>query len=140
MTAFWRTWLTVWCIGVGVFGLVLAGAAFPATDGAVRLLFQVLDGPGETVLDAHMRFSVGLMGAVTLGWSITLHGLIQAALRWEPQGGPAWRNLLVGMAVWYLVDGVISVATGFWLNAVSNTVISVALLVPLIRTGVLRRA
>jgi len=44
----------------------------------------------------------------------------------------------LAMAVWFVIDSFMSIATGFWLNAVSNTLIAIGLIVPLLATGVLR--
>lgn len=140
MSRFWRNWLTVWGWAVVLFGLVLAGAGFEATSGPTRLLFDVLNGPEDLILSAQMRFAVGLMGAVTLGWALTLLVTFDAAHRLGAAGGPAWRGVLASAVVWYVIDSGISVVTGFGLNAVSNTLLMAGLLTPLMASGVLRRA
>jgi hypothetical protein len=63
-----------WCGFVGVFGAMLTGAAFEATEGPTRVLFAVLGAP-ELTLDPPLRFSLALLGAVTLG----LGGAVWAA-------------------------------------------------------------
>ena len=53
MNGFWKTWLNIWCLGVGLFGLVLAGGAFAATSGPVERLLEIFDEywiPGTIVL------------------------------------------------------------------------------------------
>lgn len=138
MSTFWRRWMTLWFWAVGAFGAVLAGAAFEATSGPTRLVFTVLHGPGELELDPHMRFAVALMGAVTLGWSHTLAAAIRAADLLSERGRPVWRWLIASVLVWYSVDGALSVATGFALNILPNTVFLAAFLVPLIGGRVLQ--
>ncbi|MFD3264214.1 hypothetical protein [Phenylobacterium ferrooxidans] len=140
MSRFWRNWLTVWGWAVALFGLVLAGAGFEVTSGPTRLLFDVLNGPEDLVLNAQMRFALGLMGAVTLGWALTLLVTFDAAHKLGAAGGPTWRGVLASAVVWYVIDSGISVATGFGLNAVSNTLLMTGLLTPLMASGVLRRA
>jgi hypothetical protein len=139
MSVFWRKWLVSWCWGVGVFGVVLAGGAFEATGEPARLLFDVLNGAAPLELDAPMRFSLGVMGAVTLGWSLTLSAAIEAADQLGDQGGPIWRLVTLSVMVWYVVDSLLSIATGFGLNAVSNTVLAAAFLLPILRSQRLRR-
>ena len=61
MRRFWRNWLTAWCLAVGVFGVVLAGAGLDATGGSARLLMRVLNGGTAVDFNAPFRFSVALM-------------------------------------------------------------------------------
>ena len=77
------------------------------------------------------------MGAVTLGWGLTTWVLVAAGPALSPT---AWRRLTAAIAVLYVIDSTISIATGFWLNAVSNTAIVAAYLLPILRCGVLQRA
>lgn len=138
MTRFWRNWLTVWCWAVALFGVALIGGAFETTSGPVRLLFGVLNPAEPLTLDAPMRFSLAVMGAVTLGWSLTLFAAIKAADELGARGGPIWRLTTLGVAGWYVVDSALSAATGFALNIAPNTLLAAAYLLPVLRTGVLR--
>lgn len=140
MARFWRNWLTVWAGFVAVFGLALAGAGLEAADGPVRLIFGLLHGPEALILNAQMRFALALMGAVTLGWAVTLMVTFDAAHRLGAQAGPTWRGVVASAAAWFLIDSGLSIATGFGLNAVSNTVLMAGLLAPLLASGVLRGA
>lgn len=132
--------MVAWCGGVILFGAVLAGGGLPATDGAVHFLYNLLGGlaPGALNLDAPgMRFSVALMGAVTLGWGLTILLLLPVI---HAAGAQAWRGLTLALAVWYVIDGALSVATGFALNIVPNTALAVTYLVPVLASGALRPA
>lgn len=140
MSGFWRNWLTIWCWAVGLFGLTLTGAAAEITSGPVRLLFDIFNGPGELDLDAHMRFSVALLGAVTLGWSLTFAAAFQAAHMLGDRSRPVWIMITASVVGWYAIDSSLSIATGFPLNAASNTILFAAYLVPVIASGVLRTA
>jgi hypothetical protein len=84
-----------------------------------------------------MRFAFGLQGALTIGWMLTLMAAVQGA---EAVGPALWRKILVAMLAWYVIDGAISVMTGFPMNAVSNTLLTVGFLIPVFGSGVLRRA
>ena len=137
MSIFWRRWLTGWCAAVGLFGLVLAVAGLPGGEAPARLLMRTLAG-ADPAFDAPLRFSVALMGCVTLGWALSLGVAFGAAHRLGDRATGVWRGLLGSALVWFVADSSCSILTGFGLNAVSNAVFMAALVLPLVRTGVLR--
>lgn len=124
MTGNFQTQMTLWCGAVMVFGLVLVGGAFDATSAGVYALFDILDGPGPIAYEPVLRFSLALMGAVTLGWGATVLAVVRGtAAMPASQTAPMWRMITLAILLWYVVDSALSIATGFWLNAVSNTVL-----------------
>ena len=137
MTGFWRTWLTVWAWSIGAFGVVLIGAGFAATEGPTLWVMRALDGPGDLTMTPPLRFALALCGAVTLGWSLTMLAALRAAWQLGAAARPVWVAITVTVVGWYVVDSTLSVATGFALNAVSNTVFLIAYLIPVLRCGVL---
>jgi hypothetical protein len=139
MSGFWRNWLNVWSVVVVIFGLVLAGAGLEATDSAAEMLFGFMGPPGGFDWTPHLRFATALMGAVTLGWGLTFFAAFGAAHRLGDAAGSVWRMLTVAAVVWFVVDSALSVATGFWLNAVSNTFLMTGYLIPVLASGVLAR-
>lgn len=133
MTRFWQRWLTLWCIGVGLFGLVLFGLGFPALSAPATAIFAMFGNPFPAEPDRYLRFTASLMGAVTFGWSITFYAALRAV--WALDGAAAagvWRILTGGLLVWYVVDSYVSVTNGFALNAVSNTFVLVGYLIPVV--------
>ena len=135
MRGFWASWMRVWCWGVFAFGVLLTTAAIPPIDGLVEVLYTLFSGGGENAeafATNPVRFGLGLQGALTIGWALTL----MAAIR---TGAPVWRELTLALALWYVVDSAISVSTGFALNAVSNTALMIAYLTPVLASGALRR-
>jgi len=138
MSRFWLNWMTTWCRAVALFGAVLTLAAFEATDGPVVYLLDIMNGASPLEVTRPLRFAVALMGAVTLGWGLTLLAAVRAADELVERGAAVWRAIAAGVLFWYVVDSALSVATGFALNAVSNTAFLVAFLIPLSRSGVLR--
>lgn len=139
MNDFWKRWLTVWAWGVILFGLLLAGAGFAATDALAMKTFQLF-GVAPFQPDMMHRFSIGLMGAVTMGWGITYAAAFRALHHLSaPQAAPIWRHLTAGSLLWYLIDSWISVANSVAFNAVSNTVVIVLYLIPALRSGVMTR-
>ena len=137
MTRFWRIWLDVWCLAVGAFGIVLIGGAFAATDGPARAVLAIINPAADLDFSPTLRFALALMGAVTLGWSITLGAAIRAADALGTAGAPVWRMVTWSVVGWYVIDSSLSVATGFALNAVSNSVLLAGYLLPVLRSGVL---
>jgi hypothetical protein len=141
MTDFWKNWLRLWAWGVVIFGVVLSSGAFAATDSVVRPIFDLLGNPFPDQPDPHHRFSLGLMGAVSIGWGMTLLGMCNAVFKLSREdAAPFWRAVLVATIIWYVIDGYISYATGFALNIVSNTLLLLFLLIPLLKTGAMHGA
>jgi hypothetical protein len=141
MTPFWKTWMTATCATLGLLGLILAGGAIEATEGAARLYFDIINGPGDLNLDAHMRVSLAVLGGVCVGWSITLLATFQAAHALKGAAAASvWRLTVFGLITWYVIDSTLSVMTGFWINGAVNTLFFLALLTPIIRSGVLKNA
>ena len=67
MSGFWRNWFAVFSLSIGLFGAVLAGGAFEATSGPVRWILASLNGTADAPFDSTLRFSLGVMGAVSIG-------------------------------------------------------------------------
>jgi hypothetical protein len=118
------------------FGALFAACAIPAFDGGTQLFYDVIYWPldGASGFTEDVRFTCALLGAVTMGWALTIRGLVQAA---HQLGAPAWRSLVAAMLTWYVIDSAISVASGVPVNAVSNTALIAALLAPILASGVL---
>jgi hypothetical protein len=139
MRNYWQNWLSAWSAAVVIFGVVLAGGAFEATDGLLRALLTLFGNPLPEDMDAHHRFGFGLMGAVSLGWGLTFYGAFKALHALDAKtAAPIWRFMNIGIFAWYLIDSYISVATGFWMNAVSNTLLVILYYIPVLKSGVLR--
>ena len=141
MTGFWRTWMTVWVVGVVLFGIILAGAATEATTGPLRLFFSaVLHDPLSAEPGREFRFITALLGAVSIGWGLTYYAVLRVADTVEAAiAGRLWRGLTAGLLAWFVIDSTLSIMTGYPLNAVSNVVLFGAYMVPMLASGVLAR-
>lgn len=139
MTGLWRRWMAIWRWSVAGFGLVLAGAAFEATSGPVRMIFALLGAETPLAMDEPLRFSIALMGAVTLGWWLTLEAAFKGIDLLGERAAPVWRGVTLSVVGWYVIDGALSAATGFALNILPNTVLLIGYLIPVLATGVMRR-
>ncbi len=137
MTAFWRTFFMGWCLSIGLFGVVLACGAFEATSGAVSLMFAALQGPEPVTWNAPMRFSLAVMGGVSIGWAVMLSLVVRAAIAAGAGGRPLWNAISAGMAAWFVIDSALSIATGFGLNVVPNTLLAGLYVVGLFGSGAL---
>ncbi len=135
---FWEQWLYIWCWVVIGFGVVFSAAGVPGLDGGAGAFYQLVslgtlsaadfDAPG-------MRLSVALIGAVMLGWGLCLLSIFRA----RGADPVVWRGLGWGVVGWWAVDSALSVLNGLPVNAVTNTVLLVAYLVPAVKLGFFSR-
>ena len=136
MSKFWQNWLYAWCVFVGLLGLLFAGAGFDATDAPARLIMSMLNASSYAMTD-HLRFALGLTGALTMGLAALYYAAFQVGFS-HNLGKSFWRGLLTALLIWYVVDSVISLANGFGLNVLSNTIILIAFIIPFLKGGLLK--
>lgn len=139
MSGFWRQWMAVWRLAVAGFGLVLAAGAFEATSGPVRMIFALVGEALPAEMGEPLQFSIALMGAVTLGWWLTLEAAFKAIDLLGDRAAPVWRRVTVSVVGWYVIDGALSAVTGYALNILPNTLLLVGYLIPVLAAGVMRR-
>jgi hypothetical protein len=139
MSGIWRNWMQAWCIAMMISGLVFVLAAFPVTDFPTRIFYDLVYWPldGQSGFTDAARPTIAILGAVFLGWAIMLRGVIKIAL--DDPASPLWRVITTTVVAWYVIDSGVSFACGIPVNVVSNTMIFVAFLVPMLGSGVLRR-
>jgi hypothetical protein len=139
MSSFYRNWLNLWACGVILFGVAIALFAFAPTEGPMRIFFSLLGNPIPDEPDKHFRFAMGLMGCISVGWGLTYLVAFKAGhVLTGPAATSFWRGILMSAAVWFVTDSYVSINTGFWLNAVSNSVLAVLFLIPMMFSGVLK--
>lgn len=131
---FWENCLHAWVWMVIGFGLLFSGAGVPGLDGGAGLFYRVVSGGTVDAGDFDapgMRISVSLVGAVMLGWGCAMLAV------WRAYGADVavWRGLGQAVLIWFVVDSALSVATGFWINAVSNTLFVVPFVVTAVKLG-----
>lgn len=138
MSDFWKSWLNIWAWGVFTFGAILALFAFPATELPSRLFYDLIQKPVPADPGAYFRFAMGLMGCISMGWGLTMLTCFKAAAMLEgAQARSIWRGFTFAALFWFVTDSIASIYTGFPLNAVSNTVLIVLYLIPVVKSGVL---
>ena len=131
---FWWRWLVVANAGVMLFGISLV--LFPSL---VRQGFSLMLFSFPSALDAfpmkavnYITLSHGVMGSVMFGWGAAMMFTLFSQFRAGDRIG--WLTIAITLAVWYLPDTAISLWTGFWQNAVLNTVFIVLFAIPLTAT------
>lgn len=82
----------------------------------------------EGILYAHFLYSV--LACVMIGWMIPLIYLTHSPLR--AGSTIAWKVIMLSVGVWFITDSGISMALGFWQNAVSNVALTILLAIPLL--------
>ena len=140
MSPFWRIWLIGWASSVILFGVIIACGAFEATSGPISALYDLLQGPGPITNDPALRFSLAVMGCVSIGWGVTGLLAIMAAIKLGDKGQPVWNAITLGLFVWFISDSALSFATGYGLNVVPNILLLTGYLIPLIASGKLMKS
>jgi len=134
MTEFWRKWLIMTAGVTALAGLGFATLAAVGATGTLDAIFDLIYLPGDLEHPAGevASFAIGVAGAVMVGWAATMLILLRSS---SASAMPStWRALTVGLLAWFVVDGIVSVASG----AIGNLVLNVAFLAlftpPLIAT------
>lgn len=95
-----------------VLGVGFAAAAVWAPDLLDRL-YRLAGPAAEPGMNSAARFGAGIYGGLMAGWGVSLHLIGRRA--------PITRAVGWGLLTWWAVDSAASVATGYPLNALSNT-------------------
>ncbi len=74
----------------------------------------------------------GVLGATILGWGIVIFSITKNAFREKQRW--AWNCITIGICAWYIVDTSISIYFKVIFNAVFNTILFLAVLIPLVFT------
>ncbi|MBZ0318843.1 MAG: hypothetical protein K8L91_20675 [Anaerolineae bacterium] len=131
----WRRWLIVVTIGVMVYaaGLML----LPQTmHGLFNALFFADSKQVRRIGEDNVEFIqlvYGVLGAVMIGWMVTLLALMRHNFQTDPRG--IWQILVLSIGVWFVVDSGFSVVTGFVEHAVFNMGFLVLYAIPLVGMG-----
>lgn len=140
MSSFWRNWFSGFCVSLIVFGIVLGGGAFEATSGPVRFLLVLLGGSSDISFEPAFRFSLGLLGAISIGWGVMFYYTIAAAIDLKAQGRRLWQGMTTAIIIWFVIDNILSIATGFALNVIPNTLLLAQYFIGVRGSGVMKTA
>lgn len=139
MSLFWQAWFQFWLVSMIVFALVVAGGALPATEAPLRIGLALTSMGPPTDLTPAGRFMIGILGGVFLGWMVMFALVLRQATAMGRAGRPLWLASTAGMLAWFALDSTLSVATGFGLNLVPNTLALATFLIGVVGSRVLAR-
>lgn len=127
----WILWLLGATAGVVAFGAVLVLLPALARQGFSAMLYAK---PGfieawEPEAVRYVSLAHAVMGGVMVGWGTALFMLTRVLLARGSR--VAWQIIVVSVAAWYLPDTGYSLLSGYWQNAVLNTVFAALFAVPL---------
>lgn len=131
----WLNWLLIVCLLLIVFGLALVFLP-DAMQNVIGVNFYNWPLPEDgysqisTIERNYHMFLYGITGGMLVGWGVLLtfvaNGPLKYGSRW------AWGAMVICLAIWYVLDTGISLATGFSINAIFNSMIAVSFAVPLL--------
>lgn len=130
--ALWYRWLHA-----AVLGLMLFGIAMVAAPGPIRQFFSVLIYASPAAIESGFGVAAndyivlmhGVIGAVMFGWGAAMLLVLRGPFRRGEREG--WLLLALPLIAWYVPDTLFSLYTGFWQNAVLNTVLAMLFAIPL---------
>lgn len=129
---FWWRMLVADSVLLVVFGLVLVvfpGITLQAFGLLVYSSATQLSSFGPEAAD-YIQLVHAVLGAVMVGWGAVLLLLALGPVRHGAKDG--WVMCVVSLCAWFVPDTAYSLLTGFWQNAVLNTVLSGLFAAPLI--------
>jgi hypothetical protein len=136
---FWTAWLSAAAAGVVAFGLVLVLAPSLARQGFSLLLYGTpgrIDGFGPEAA-RYIALAHAVIGGVMAGWGSALFYGIRTLFA---KGSPvAWKLIALSVCAWFVPDTAYSLLSGFWRNALLNTVFLALFAAPLWATRGMRR-
>ncbi len=133
---FWQRWLFVFSVIIIVFGIFMAlfnrTALFIALfDNQINPVFWGGNSLSPNA-EQFLSFIYGVLGSTMAGWGITLAFVIHHPFRNRESW--AWNALVLAFSFWYLTDTAISLSFGVVFNAIFNTLIFIAAMLPLFFT------
>lgn len=130
-STFWTHWLLTVSAGVAIFGLLLVLA-----PGLTRQGFSLLVYTSADRLDAfgaeqvrYLSLVHAVLGSVMVGWGVAL--FLVTKLLFNQEGRLGWKLIAGSVAAWFLPDTTYSLLSGYWQNAVLNTVFLALYAIPL---------
>jgi hypothetical protein len=130
-SSFWITWLLVVAAGVVAFGLVLVLAPFLARQGFSLLVYASpdrIDAFGQEPV-RYISLAHAVIGGVMVGWGTALFYVTKTLLA----GGSriAWNLVALSVVAWFVPDTSYSLLSGYWQNALLNTLFLALFALPL---------
>jgi hypothetical protein len=131
-TTFWTVWLLVGSFTMSVFGILMVlfirTNLFSGLTQEIDRTFWLGAQVGASAVQ-YQKWAYGVWGATVAGFGL-LAGLI-AGNAFARREKWARNALAASVALWYLLDTGVSLASGVWVNAVFNSVVLVWFALPL---------
>ncbi len=116
-----------------IYSLLWGLAPFAEINISARLILDLADWPLDnlfTPLDRNTMWLSAIGSGLLAAVSIFLGGIVVPALK---DGNRAViRTTIVAMSVWYIIDGIGSIAAGVGSNVVFNSIYLILVLIPLV--------
>ena len=128
---FWINWLLAVSAGVVAFGLVLVIAPSLSRQGFSMLVYaspERIDAFGQEAA-RYISLAHAVLGGVMVGWGAALFYVTTSLF--ARGSTTAWNLIALSVGAWFLPDTSYSLLSGFWQNAVLNTVFLFLFAVPL---------
>ena len=118
--------------GTGLFGAVMVGAPDFTGKAFEAILFtsRGLDVPYSDNAQPHVKYLNALMGAVMIGWAGSMYGTLTSRA-WMKKDMHAWKSIALPIAVWFVIDSLVSYSTGNEPNLAINVLFAALFAVPL---------
>ena len=128
---FWINWLLAVSAGVVAFGLVLVIAPSLSRQGFSLLVYaspERVDAFGQEAA-RYISLATAVLGGVMVGWGAALFYVTRSLFARGSK--TAWNLIALSVGAWFLPDTSYSLLSGYWQNAVLNTVFLFLFAVPL---------
>ena len=133
--ALWVNWLLLVVLGVMVFGISMMLGPELIRQAFSALLYAAPDFVDRRFSASAIEYVTllhGVLGAVMFGWGAALLLVLRGPFRRGDREG--WMIFAVSAAAWFVPDTLFSLWTGFWQNAVLNSVFALLFVIPLAAT------
>jgi hypothetical protein len=135
-SSLWINWLLAVSVRVVAFGLVLVLLPSLARQGFSLLVYaspERIDAFGEEPV-RYISLAHAVLGGVMVGWGVALFYVTRTLLA---RGSRiAWNLIALSVLAWFIPDTSYSLLSGYWQNALLNTVFLVLFVIPLLATRV----
>ena len=130
--SFWWAWLVLVAVAITAFGIFMSlfngTALFSLFDANINPVFWGQGPlPAGTVHFQHWVY--GTWGATVAGWGVLLTYVAMYPLRKKERW--AWKSVLAGLIVWFVLDTSLSLFHRVYFNAALNLLIFILALMPL---------
>ncbi len=117
----------------GIYSLLWATAPFETINFPARFILDSADWPVDSLfspLDKETKLLSAIGSGLLAAVAIFLGGIVAPAIR---EGNrPVVRTAIVAILVWYVIDGIGSIASGAGSNVIFNSIYLALVLIPLV--------